>query len=222
MYSIMFAPENLAFSVALAVVILLFAVELLSMLIGSHFSAVLDAQIHVDHNLHLDSTATVLSKAFAWLHIGRVPALFILVLFLVGFGLAGLFLQHLLFGLSGWMLPGLLASIPAFLCGICLTRIGAPFFARVMPQDESSAVSRTSFIGRIATITQGTARRGMPAEAKLHDQFDQTHYIRIEPDGDGDSFSLGENVLIVSIHGHTFRAIRTSSEGLRADNALKP
>ena len=65
-----------------------------------------------------------------------------------------------------------------------------------MPQNETYAVSSSDFLGKVAVITLGTARAGMPAEAKLHDAHGNTHYVRVEPLRPDDSFPTGTAVLL--------------------------
>lgn len=220
MLAMLSAPQNLVFSVALGVVAILFVIELGGLLVGAQLSDALDGLFDVDldhHGPHIDASATGLTKALAWLHFGRIPLLMLIVLFLLGFGLSGLIVQRLAAALVGSPGPALLASIPALVVGTGLVRLGAPVIARIMPQDETTAVSRESFVGRLAVITQGTARKGSPAEARLRDEHGQAHYVMVEPDLDDELFKPGEEVLIVSAQRHLFRAIRNTSAGMTGD-----
>ena len=62
---------------------------------------------------------------------------------------------------------------------------------------SSIKLSRT-FIGKVATITRGVARVGIPAEAKLRDTHGQMHYVLVEPDNPDASFEQGHEVLLTS------------------------
>ena len=79
--------------------------------------------------------------------------------------------------------------------------------AKVMPKEETDAVSRSSFVGAIATIIRGEAERGKPAEAKLRDVNGTTHYILVEPDQPGVKFAQGNEVLLVKKSGSIFQAV---------------
>ena len=159
-------------------------------------------------------SANALSKLLGWLQVGRVPLLALLVAFLTVFGLSGLLVQAFARGLVGFPLPSLLAVVPAFLIALPGTRVAGRVMARMIPKDETSAVSRKTFIGRVATITLGTAARGQPAEARLTDEYGQNHYVRVEPDDKSETFAKGEQVLLVSRRASVFRAIRATSEAL--------
>lgn len=142
-----------------------------------------------------------------WLRIREVPVIAVLIAFLTSFAITGLLMQQLLAGLAGFMLPALVAApLAIFLClpGI---RLFAGVLGRIMPKDETEAVSATSFIGRTAHVTLGVASRGNPAQARLKDKYGQSHYVMVEPDNDDESFPQGTQVLIICQVGSTFYAI---------------
>jgi hypothetical protein len=66
----------------------------------------------------------------------------------------------------------------------------------------------------MAYIFRGKAKVGQPAEAKLSDRHGYTHYVLLEPDSHGETFSEGEAVLIVSKKSNTYTAIRTQKQTL--------
>ncbi|WP_334313545.1 OB-fold-containig protein [Psychrosphaera algicola] len=76
-----------------------------------------------------------------------------------------------------------------------------------MPKEESSAVSKESFAGLLANITVGTAKLGQPAEAMIRDEFNQKHYVLVEPIEE-DEFSQGENVVLVVKEGSRWLVTR--------------
>jgi hypothetical protein len=90
-----------------------------------------------------------------------------------------------------------------------------------MPKDETEAVSEKSFIGLVAVVTTGKAGMGSPAQGKLTDRYGQAHYVMIEPDEAGEEFLQGAEVLLVSRHGATFKAIRNTSAALHKDSNPK-
>jgi len=159
-------------------------------------------------------SANALSRLLGWLQVGRVPLLVLLVAFLTVFGLSGLIMQALARALIGTPLPAFLVAIPAVLTALPGTRVTGRILGRLIPSDETSVVSRNSFVGRVATITMGTATRDHPAEARLTDEHGQSHYMMVEPDDDAESFAAGEQVLLVVRRGGQFRAIRSTSDAL--------
>lgn len=156
----------------------------------------------------------VLSRVLGWFCFGRVPALIILVIFLTGFGLAGFVLQGLVQSVSGLLLPGVLASAGAFAGALPFTRAAALGLSKVMPRDESDAVSRQSFVGKPAVVVQGHAKGGLPAQARLKDGTGQSHYLLVEPDVENEVLEQGTNIIIVRQKGAHFTAIRNTNTSL--------
>ena len=154
------------------------------------------------------------TRVLGWLCFGRVPALVILVVFLTGFGLAGYALQGLVHALSGWLLPGVIASAGAFAGALPVTRVTALGLSRIMPKDESDAVSRKTFVGKPALIVQGNAEIGLPAQARLKDATGQNHYLLVEPDIEGEVLHQGTDVIIVRQNGARYTAIRNKNAAL--------
>ncbi|MEL6964311.1 MAG: OB-fold-containig protein, partial [Pseudomonadota bacterium] len=74
--------------------------------------------------------------------------------------------------------------------------------------------TKLSFVGRVATITLGSARLGQPAQAKLQDQHGQTHYVMVEPDRQDITFEQGSRVLLVARARGVFRAIKNKNNAL--------
>ncbi len=213
--SFLATPACLPFSVALAIMAMIAIVEMLGALIGIGISGLLDG-LFFELDADIDATETQLrsSNWLAWLYVGKVPVLIILVLFLTFFGLSGLLIQSFsLYYLTG-TLPPLLVSIPALLFAIFCVRFVAGLLARMIPKDDTEAVNSNSFIGRVAVITLGTARSNSPAQAKLSDQYGQTHYVMVEPDNVDDVFSSGTSVLLVKQEAVIFRVIKNTFETL--------
>ncbi|NKB60101.1 MAG: DUF1449 family protein [Alphaproteobacteria bacterium] len=155
-----------------------------------------------------------LSRLLGWLCVGKVPVLILLVAFLTMFGLTGLIVQSMVQGFLGFLLPSSLASIPAVIVAVPSVRFIGNGLSKLIPKDESTAVASDTFIGRVATITIGTARKGEPAEAKLTDRHGQTHYVMVEPDSAGETFETGTDVLLIEQDGPRFVAVRNTNAAL--------
>ncbi len=213
------ASENIPFAVALAVMFGIALLEGIASLFGAGFSSFLDSLFpEFDANVDLDESEVTapntLSRLLSWLRVGRVPILMLLVVFLTAYGLMGLGVQWLAEETYGALLSGWLASIPAMLIAVPTVSICGGLLDRFMPSDETEAVSEKTFIGRIATITLGTAKVGSAAEAKVKDRYGHHHYLMIEPDSTEDDFQTGENILIVKKEGAVFKGIRNTSNVL--------
>ena len=189
MLEIIAAPANWPFSLALLIMLMIGAVEAL----GLGASAV-----HLDVGADLDSGGDLLG----WLGVGQVPLLMLLVVFLAFFGLAGLAIQQWAGPLPLWI-----AAPAAVAAALPLTGLGARGLARIMPGDETTAVSLDSLVGRRGTITIGTARRGSPAQARVADIHGQVHHVMVEPYDDDCAFGEGETVRLDRRDGHIFIAV---------------
>lgn len=207
--SFLLADGNIVFAIALALMLIIAIAEGAFTVIGFGASQLLDqAMPSVDLDTDI-STGNGLTKVLAWLRFGQVPALILLIVFLTCFALTGLAMQLLLNNTFGFMLPNAIAWIPALVVATPLVRASTGILAKVIIKDETESVSRDTFIGKVATITIGTAAPSSPAEAKLKDQFGTTHYVMVEPDEDA-RFEQGSNVLIVDQQGSTFKVIALS------------
>lgn len=196
---ILLAPQTWPFGAALAIMVGLAIIEGLGLLFAASPSHWLENA--------LPDMPEAIDSPLGWLHLGKVPLLVLFILFLAGFAVAGYVIQATAQGLTGYLLPAWLASLPALLAGIStLSAVGA-LIARILPGDETTAVSEQSFVGRPAVVTAGVARQGVAAEAKLRDAHGRSHYVRVEPDIEGETFGEGASILLVSKIGARFRCI---------------
>jgi hypothetical protein len=221
---------NTPFTIALAIMFFMTLMELISASLGMGISEMVDsvlpefdADIDIDIDADLDadvqmtapaSGADGLIKLLSWFRVGEVPVIMLFIIFLTGFGLSGLIIQFTATRLIGTTIPTLLAAVPAILCAIPVVRICGGVLSKYMPKDETYVVSEKTFLGQVATVTTGTARKGAPAQAKLRDQHGQTHYILVVPDSDKEEFEQGEKCIIVSQNGSIFTVIASTSSAL--------
>ena len=219
MLSLMLASENLAFSIALVLMIMIAVLEGVAALLGAGMSSALESLLpESELSPHTEvgqvDADTALSRFLGWLRIGEVPLLMLLVIFLFSFGLSGLLLQGLFQAITGWLAPGWLAVPLVLVASLPLVRLGGGVLQAVMPRDETTAVTEDSLLGRIAVITLGTARQNYPAEARVKDQHGYTHYLQLEPDAEGDEFLQGTEVLLLSRQGAVYKGIKNSNPHL--------
>lgn len=184
----LFVDENWLFTASLVVMLGLGAMELLAILLGGSLSSLVDGLV--------PDTADA-GGGLAWLHVGRVPLLVVLVLFLALFAMAGFLLQGVADALFHTPLSSILAAPIAVLGALPATRASAALVARIMPRDESYAIGNASFIGRSALVIAGKASKGRAAEAKFQDEHGQTHYVLVEPEGGGAVLSAGDRVVLI-------------------------
>ncbi|MEQ8405650.1 MAG: YqiJ family protein [Oceanicaulis sp.] len=233
-----FDPAVAPFAVALVLMLVIALAELAGALMGIAPSGFLDnmlPEIEVDLDAEVDLAgsggaldadavaapdapgAGPLSSVLGWLCVGKVPILVLLIAFLTAFGLAGYAVQAALSSLFGVTLPAALAVVPALCAAVPATRASGLVLARLIPKEQTDAVSRTGFIGRIAVVIRGVARQGSPAEAKLTDAHGLTHYLLVEPDDAGEQFTAGDAVLLVREAGGRYRAIANPNPVLTDD-----
>lgn len=198
------SPETLPFGVALAVLVGLAIVEGIGAFVVASPSAWLD-DLLPDRDLDHDGAV---DGPLGWLHVGKVPLLVLLILFLFGFALCGYLVQMFARGVFGGFAPAWIAVLPAFLMGLTTVRGLGALIAHIVPKDESSAVSELSLIGRAGLVTAGTARSGLAAQVRVRDALGRAHYLMVEPDLPDDTFAEGTAVLIVKKVGAIYRGIR--------------
>ena len=213
---------NIAFSGALAMMLLIAAVEGVGALIGASVSEHLQSLLpdtDVDANAEIDVSEAALgpfTKALGWLRVGqdsRADAAGRLPDDLrPGRHRAAESRQGCIFGsyLPSWI------AVPAVSVGsLLLLRAVGGVLSRVIPMEETDAVTEDSFVGLVATITLGTARQGEPAQAKLRDPHGHTHYVMVEPDDPQDAFAASEEVLIIRRMNDRFAVVGYESEVLK-------
>lgn len=195
------APETLPFGVAVALIVAVALLEGLGMLVALSPSNVIDDLL--PHAL----PESGLDRVLGWLHLGRVPALVLLLLFLLGYALFGYALQKVAFNLLGGFLPAWLAGLLALPPGLATVRGLGSLVAHIVPRDETSAVSEQSLVGRGGVVSAGSARRGLAAQARVRDAHGRIHYLMVEPDFDEEVFEEGAQILIVRKQGAFYRCI---------------
>lgn len=204
-----FASETAPFAVALGLTLAIALIELAGLLFGAQPSAVVDSALpDLDVDAGVDGLELgPLSQSLSWLSFGKLPALVVIILATASFGLIGFVGQDALRRTIGFALDPWIASIPAAVGAAFMTRHLGLALAKIMPKEESDAVSTKAFIGRVATVFRGVAGAGHPAEAKLTDIYGKTHYVLVEPDEGEPSMPEGSEVVIIRQEGPVYRAI---------------
>lgn len=148
-----------------------------------------------------------LSKALGFFGIGKVPVLMVLMSFLAMFGLSGFLMQRAAASLTGGPLA-LSAAVPGALAiAIVLTGRIAALLAQFLPAEQSTAVSKDSLIGRVATITFGDATFTRPAAAKVRDRHGNVHHIQVMSNAPETLLPEGSEAKLVSRHNGAFIGI---------------
>jgi hypothetical protein len=191
---------------------LLLVMELITMAFGSALSSLVDgalpdiasgADLDADIDAELGGQLS-LAAFLSWLKLDELPALVVLIVFLASFGLLGLTLQSVIASQVGEPMRASLAAIITLPLSLPVMRPLLSGIAKVMPQDETEAVDRSSFVGASAVITLGTASAGSPAQARLTDPHGQAHYVMVEPESGQPELTSGTEVVITALAGNRF------------------
>ena len=210
----LFAEYNLPFLIALIAVVFISFAQIVGL--GDLFeSAAADIEFDVDPDAAISGGWT--EGAFSLLGLGKVPFLIWLMLLMFVFAVIGVAGQAFAVALIGGPLDAIAAAVLA--AGAALPVNGALTrpLARLLPQDETSAVSLDTLVRRDAEIQIGTAKRGSPARSKVIDVFGQPHFVMVEPHDPDTVMSEGDTVLLVRREGQTFFAVHYESPKLQLD-----
>lgn len=197
MMGLLTAPDAIAFTAAIVLMLAIGLVEALG-LGASGFD--LDLGIDLDHG-----------GLLGWLGFGRVPLLVMLVAFLAAFGMLGLIGQQIALEWRGATLPPLVAIPVATLAALPVTALLGRVLARIMPHDETTAFELDDLVGRAGTITLGRAAAGSPARTRVADPHGQVHHVLVEPNDPAAVLEEGDTVRLVRREGQVFRAILHST-----------
>jgi Protein of unknown function (DUF1449) len=196
----LFAPELWPFGLAAGLMLGLAIIEALALIAG--FTA-----LHWEGG-DFDHADGPVGDALGWLHVGKVPLLAIVVIFLTTFAVVGFVFQFLARGAIGYFPPLPLAVAVALVVGVMGVRLFGAALGRIIPRDETTAVADQSLVGRVGTVVIGTASVGKPAQARVRDDHGATHYVMVEPEESDQSFAAGTSILLVRhLSGRRFHAI---------------
>lgn len=208
------APENVLFAIALGLFVIICIWVTLATLLGFGFATPLDDFIP-DFDLDLKADVTFTASVLSWLNLGRLPLIVSLLIWLFIFAFLGFNIQELFLGLGLGRLPGFIAAPIAFVLSLYPLKWGNYLMAKIIPRDETAAISGDSHIGLVALITLGEAKGMKPAEARVKGIDGKTYHILVVPDNEDESFLQGSEALIVGRKGAYYSVIQVDTPGLR-------
>ena len=207
--NLLLAPETWPFAVAGLLMLSIAAIEGVALLIGASAMGWVDSLLHHSPDALLHHSPDSPDSWLGWLHLGKVPLLVLVVLFLALFTLVGFALNLAAAGVFGAMIPPLISAPVAAVASLPLMRVCAGGIAHMIPSDQTYAVSLDTLVGRVAVIVSGTARLGYPAQGKVTSEHGQVHYVLVEPDMAEVTFAQNDAVLLVKrLSATRFQAIR--------------
>lgn len=197
------------FAIAALILCGLVLVELVAMLVGISLSSLVDHGLP-DHAIEGHAEHGVLGAWMSWLNAGGVPLLVLIMIWLAAFAIAGYAIQGVAAGVAA-ALPASLASLGALAAAAPVTRVLSRWLARIIPREETSAVSQADFIGLTGTVTLGPLDQGKPGRVRVRDVHGNVHVLRTKGAA-GHVIAQGEAVLIVDGADGLFEAIPAPTE----------
>ena len=211
--SFFLAEENGPFVVSLVAMLAIGVIEVLGLVLGLGIGELVDdflpdlSEFDAGGNAgEAEFEGSFFTEAFSWLNAGRVPYLILLMVFLGAFTIIGYGLQ-LMVGNLGFLLPAVVAGPIAFLPSLPATRMASAIFGRVLPREETYAVSENDLIGRLARITFGPVTLERAGQAKVIDTHGNPHFVRLRAAEADKEYQVHQEVLLVAVSSGLFDAI---------------
>lgn len=203
---ILLAPDVRPFAIAAAIMVTLGVIEMLTTLVGFSFGQFLgqDASVDADGHHGLDGL-------FLWINAGRLPLLMLIILALGIFSIAGFLLQGIAH-MVGTTVPVAIAAVAAAAGSIPVIRSTSRVLARIIPRDETYAVSDADFVGKVALVSVGPLDQGLPGRVRLKDVFGNWHTVAARASPDSEALAVGTSVLLVDRDAKSFVAISAPAD----------
>ncbi len=99
---------------------------------------------------------------------------------LMNFSFAGYFLQLCIYSREMAFFPAYYLILPSLIIAIFFTVFMIHCLDQVIPPKKIK--QQVNLLGRLATISSGSARPGFSAQARVRDEFGQLHYVQVEPE----------------------------------------
>jgi hypothetical protein len=203
---ILLAPDVRPFAVAAAIMAAVGAIELLTTLLGFSIGEFVGNDVAVEADSH-----DTLGGLFLWINAGRLPLLILIILVLGVFSIEGFLLQGFAHGL-GISVPTWIAGLAAFAGTIPVVRTTSRGISRIIPRDETYAVSDADFVGKIATVSIGPLDQGLPGRVRLKDVFGNWHTVPARASPASEALPVGASVLLVDRDTRSFVAIAAPAD----------
>jgi hypothetical protein len=203
---ILLAPDVRPFAIAAAIMVALGGIELLTMLVGFSIGELVGHDFTIEADSH-----TGLGGLFLWINAGRLPLLILIILILGVFAIEGFFLQVIAHGV-GTAVPVGVAALAAGAGSIPVVRIASRGLARIIPRDETYAVSDADFVGKVALVAVGPLDQGLPGRVRLKDVFGNWHTVSARASPGQEPLPVGASVLLVDRDPRSFIAISAPAD----------
>jgi hypothetical protein len=202
---ILLAPDVRPFAIAAAIMVALGGIELLTTLVGFSIGELIG-----NHAVEADSH-NGLGGLFLWINAGRLPLLILIILALGVFSIEGFLLQGVAH-MVGTAVPIAIAALAAAAGSIPVIRTTSRGLSRIIPRDETYAVSESDFVGKVAVVSIGPLDQGLPGRVRLKDVFGNWHSVAARASPDSEALAVGASVLLVDRDAKSFIAISAPAD----------
>ena len=203
---ILLAPDVRPFAVAAAIMAVLGGIELLTTLVGFSISEFLGKDVAIEADSH-----NGLGGLLLWINAGRLPLLILIILAFGVFSIEGFLLQGIAH-VAGFAIPVAIAALIAIAGSIPVIRTTSRGIARIIPRDETYAVSDADFVGKVALVSVGPLDQGLPGRVRLKDVFGNWHTVSARASRDSPALAVGASVLLVDRDAKCFIAISAPAD----------
>ena len=146
---------------------------------------------------------------FSWLNPGQVPLMVMVVIFSTIFTVVGFGGQWLFLGATGHLAP-LLLSIPVVLAiTLPITRSGTNTIAKIIPKDETNAITLESLTGDQGWVIIGPITSNVSGSVRITDKYGTDHYLTAFSEDDA-ILECRDTVILVGPHPTKFYAFIVS------------
>jgi hypothetical protein len=203
---ILLAPDVRPFAVAATIMVVLGGIELLTTLVGFSISELLGKDVAIEADSH-----NGLGGLLLWINAGRLPLLILIILAFGVFSIEGFLLQGIAHAV-GTAVPVSIAALIAIAGSIPVIRTTSRGIARIIPRDETYAVSDADFVGKVAMVSVGPLDQGLPGRVRLKDVFGNWHTVSARASRDSPALAVGSSVLLVDRDARSFIAISAPAD----------
>jgi hypothetical protein len=141
----------------------------------------------------------------SWLNRGGVPLLILIMIALASFAIAGFLIQGIANSIIA-PLPTLAASVGAIAATLPVTRTLSRWAGRILPKDETAAISQAEFVGLTGTVALGPLDQGKAGRVRVKDRYGNIHVLRANA-APGHTIPQGASILLVDGSKGLFTAI---------------
>lgn len=196
------AGPNTPFLVAACLVAAIFLIEVVALVLGHSLASQhgdIDYTLDANGNGIPDYLETGEFNLVGWLNPGHVPSMVFLLLFCGTYSIMGYTGQWVFDGLTGQLAPALLAGPVALAISLPFVRSATRVVERIIPKDESSAVTVESLTGDTGVITAGPITREKFGIARFTDKWGTDHSLMVALEGE-ETVATGASVVLVGAH----------------------